>query len=918
MSSKLSTTVRVRGCEALARKLYHHCRDSRSPYNALTANLGKIRNELGQIDELTSFPYGSDLKLVPSVLRCHTALEKLEVALVSYKCNNQATADPDAVSSFKSILESIDFELVAYVAAETPNKWCGCTLNRSPSQSSSSAWSVNNEPSSTSSQVECRNDWREVCNGATTQLQQSPLSLRSLASTPSWKSHFLELDPLSVPLSDATRLILGANEPNITVAVACADALCMSGMANDKDPPLPCLSSVEVLEPSEKLDGDVSLQRDSVTLDRNLFAKADRRDDATDLEFQNHRREAATGLMARDGTGDADASVQESLFGDASATSTKANLEPRHEEPANTDCAQPVIKYLDLTLQVSRPSTASAGDSDDLYSATPTPKAQHDWMAPSFLPQPLHFAEKHQIRSISVGAGESLRTTPHENESEPPSGITEPARCTQSQDLEGLQGCDRAGSLMKSNSCCALGQDGEATDQGEVREREPLPKVPPQPPPPRYSRLSRPPACAPSSTSTERRRSMETSGAGLPAVPEKSPVQSSPHVSQWVPRKSVDEVLSDRADEPAVQRCRERFIESPEFVGYLSFYGPEGIDGVTSTCLLDSERILLIVHFWNHCHWAQAERHLIGHLESLNARSEDASLRRVQHLLAVCASFQGHWDEALDRFMKVLRAPITDLFDLDDGDCAAAYWLGDLFAMQNRRADAVLAYAIAERGSLFGSAEPTAQIIGAEQTAVQLDVSKADFRRRWSQEAFEAKEGDQASSLLDSRIVSVEAAKRCVDSQSCKHRVKCEHAQRPVQLDQERTRASYLPGVSLKISSDSFDASTPWPLPFDPIFCLANVQRGRLLAFECDMLDVFRRNPEAKLPRSLRLGKMDCFTCNDLTWLITTIRACLDQLETEYSEIVNVQGTISQGGSHLQSVTHVRATSRFPKPPVVL
>ena len=72
-------------------------------------------------------------------------------------------------------------------------------------------------------------------------------------------------------------------------------------------------------------------------------------------------------------------------------------------------------------------------------------------------------------------------------------------------------------------------------------------------------------------------------------------------------------------------------------------------------------------------------------------------------------------------------------------------------------------------------------------------------------------------------------------------------------------------------------------MPYDPLFCVANVQRGRLLAFECDMLEVFNANPEAKLPRPLSLSKIDCFTCNDLEWLITTIRDCLRKFEVSHA-----------------------------------
>ena len=74
---------------------------------------------------------------------------------------------------------------------------------------------------------------------------------------------------------------------------------------------------------------------------------------------------------------------------------------------------------------------------------------------------------------------------------------------------------------------------------------------------------------------------------------------------------------------------------------------------------------------------------------------------------------------------------------------------------------------------------------------------------------------------------------------------------------------------------------------------MANVQRGRLLTYECDMLAVFNANAEAKIPKSsaMTLNRIESFTATDLDWLITTIRDCLRVLEMEWSEVVNVEGS---------------------------
>ncbi|KAK5122216.1 hypothetical protein LTR85_004126 [Meristemomyces frigidus] len=84
-----------------------------------------------------------------------------------------------------------------------------------------------------------------------------------------------------------------------------------------------------------------------------------------------------------------------------------------------------------------------------------------------------------------------------------------------------------------------------------------------------------------------------------------------------------------------------------------------------------------------------------------------------------------------------------------------------------------------------------------------------------------------------------------------------------------------------------------WPLMYDPLFVMANVSRGRLLAHECDLLDVFSTNPEARIQTSspVNLSRIDCFTHNDLAWLIRTVRECLLTLEIEWAEVANISGT---------------------------
>lgn len=205
---------------------------------------------------------------------------------------------------------------------------------------------------------------------------------------------------------------------------------------------------------------------------------------------------------------------------------------------------------------------------------------------------------------------------------------------------------------------------------------------------------------------------------------------------------------------------------------------------------------------------------------------------------------------------------------------------------------------------MFDDDSALRSLVAGEQIEVQLGVSKADFKRHWSQEALASSPKDEeVPSILDNEIITIEAAKICLEKglQTGDNRANGDFAD----LVNARHLYAFLLGdtnkqtirpdlhehMAMKIDINCIDPDSPWPMPYDPLFCMPNVQRGRLLAYECDMLQVFKTNPEAKLPRPLSLSKLDCFTCSDLDWLILTIRQCLKTYEIEHSEVVNVQGT---------------------------
>nr|POE88293.1 hypothetical protein CFP56_11522 [Quercus suber] len=315
---------------------------------------------------------------------------------------------------------------------------------------------------------------------------------------------------------------------------------------------------------------------------------------------------------------------------------------------------------------------------------------------------------------------------------------------------------------------------------------------------------------------------------------------------------------------------------------------------------LDAKRVHSIIHHWNEHRWDEAESHLWAHL-TRQIRLDDLQMaRRMRHLLGIAASMQGQWHKALSLFISVLNKPITRASKLDAGDCAAAYWLGDTYAMLNRRAEAILAYAVAERGPLFQDVDHARlyKCIRAEQAECLMGVNRTEYAAHWDA-ARQTRDPLADDSILNSEYITRDAAVFFLQTEPWQPD---DSNYRRYSLDCNNSRAQaffYLGGVfwqeqhRFQIGRHAFTSAAAWPLVFDPYFAIANVSRGRLLAYECDLLEVFSPASTAKVPRTgpVGIGRMECFTCQNLQWLIVTLRECLGMLEIEWSEVANPDGT---------------------------
>ena len=113
-----------------------------------------------------------------------------------------------------------------------------------------------------------------------------------------------------------------------------------------------------------------------------------------------------------------------------------------------------------------------------------------------------------------------------------------------------------------------------------------------------------------------------------------------------------------------------------------------------------------IAYNWNGRDWAQARISLEdqiacvqrGEVVEISEFPQQPDERLLKHLLGVCHSFSGDFLQARESFDNVLSHSNLNQLALDDGDIAAARWLGETCIMTNQVINACLAWAIAYYG----------------------------------------------------------------------------------------------------------------------------------------------------------------------------------------------------------------------------
>lgn len=142
--------------------------------------------------------------------------------------------------------------------------------------------------------------------------------------------------------------------------------------------------------------------------------------------------------------------------------------------------------------------------------------------------------------------------------------------------------------------------------------------------------------------------------------------------------------------------------------------------------LIDNERILAIEHCWNRRNWDRAELYLLEHLRAMRRLHDEDRIRRVKHLLAICSSFRGEWDDAIERFVTVSMLFCTRHDSERTGQTEPA--VSKMAALSQRRGSECLSFQtwltiipIAFRcsGSQFGGSATLTMVIAPPRTGLE-------------------------------------------------------------------------------------------------------------------------------------------------------------------------------------------------------
>ncbi|KAG9194648.1 hypothetical protein G6011_04683 [Alternaria panax] len=263
--------------------------------------------------------------------------------------------------------------------------------------------------------------------------------------------------------------------------------------------------------------------------------------------------------------------------------------------------------------------------------------------------------------------------------------------------------------------------------------------------------------------------------------------------------------------------------------------------------------------------------------------------RILRHLLGVCASYTGDFTKAKRLFESVFNGIYLNRQNLDDGDIAAARWLGDVCLHTQEHTNAAIAYSVAYEGSIgrLGVARDRTQRVAAEIRL--MDHWLWVFKRI----------GDSLKLNLDP--TNIFASTNVVEKSNLMMSVKnhvyetsgfAGHGAMPPHPGRRPSftigpRPKYALTISEGFLLGPLVSLSTWPLPWDPLFCPTDaVQLDRYMNTVRMANYIGKPLSERELPTN-SLGdskKLHYLTKRGSRWLIDAVKQGLDEIGIEHAE----------------------------------
>ena len=373
-----------------------------------------------------------------------------------------------------------------------------------------------------------------------------------------------------------------------------------------------------------------------------------------------------------------------------------------------------------------------------------------------------------------------------------------------------------------------------------------------------------------------------------PAIEATTPIRStpSPVLPQPIPEQGPfspqSQYLSPQSPWPSRISAHELVPEQDglEEEGFIDDSPPSPIENeVPDTNLAWIAQ--KIVHFWNQKEWTKARECLKEQLEAvrrgqtldIGGVSVAPDQRILQHLIGITYSYEGDFIRAKEAFQSVLEGIYMPGLPLDDGDIAAARWLGETCIQLTEVYNSCLAWAIALCGARnkFNAREIPSRFLtdlrDLNQNTSGLYALKNSFVRS----------NRDATTILGrmssiDKFQIVEAALGHINNMGY------------VTQTANGTTYRFAPPSSIAIAEgfliQPLVSQTSWPLPQDPYFRVRNAIS--LLVSLSRPKSAF---PFDQIPTSGGLGHSKGLiytTKNSAQWLVDTVRLALSTYAMEW------------------------------------